>query len=289
VPLPRLIGRALRLAALATSACAFTAILPAGAGAASLSSNWAGYVAAPTASSGVGFSRVSGRWTQPSAKCAGRGAGYSAVWVGLGGYRESAHTLEQVGTDADCTGSGRARYSSWYELLPAAPVVLSLKIRPGDRLNASVTTRGRSVTLRIRNLTTNRRFAVTRRLSRVDVSTAEWIVEAPSECTSSSCRTLPLADFGVVSFTSATATAHGHTGTLGDPRWSAGALELRQSPFAAGRPGVAGSSASAVFVGATPTAAARASGAFSVSWGLLTAPSEAVAPPTLPGGSEPSA
>jgi hypothetical protein len=55
-----------------------------------------------------------------------------------------------------------------------------------------------------------------------DTSSAEWIAEAPSECDGSgSCQPLPLSDFGTVQFTSASATANGHTGTISDPNWAA--------------------------------------------------------------------
>ena len=53
-------------------------------------------------------------------------------------------------------------------------------------------------------------------MSNPDISSAEWIAEAPSTCSQglSSCTPLPLADFGTVQFTSASATTtDGHTGT----------------------------------------------------------------------------
>ena len=54
-----------------------------------------------------------------------------------------------------------------------------------------------------------------------DTSSAEWIAEAPSQCDStSSCTPLPLADFGTVQFTGASATANGHTGSIDDSNWS---------------------------------------------------------------------
>ena len=40
---------------------------------------------------------------------------------------------------ADCARSGSASYSSWYELLPAEPVNLTLEVHPGDEMSASVT------------------------------------------------------------------------------------------------------------------------------------------------------
>ena len=149
--------------------------------AASVSSNWAGYAVVPSAGDRSAFSSISGSWTVPAATCSDRGDTYSAAWVGLGGFHESSHALEQIGTDADCSRSGGAVYSGWYELVPAAPITLKLKVHAGDAMVASVTVKDHDVTLRIRDLSTGKMFTRTRRVSRIDSSSAEWIVEAPSE------------------------------------------------------------------------------------------------------------
>jgi hypothetical protein len=231
--------------------------------AATVSSNWAGWVALKPSGTEKRFSSVSGEWTEPTATCEG-GRTYSAVWVGLGGY--SGSELEQIGTDADCSSTDQASYTSWYELVPAAPVQLKLKIRQGDRLVASVTRSGHAVTLRIRNLTTGARFSATRHVSKIDASSAEWIAEAPSVCvTASACETLPLTDFGTVQFSSATVTSEAHTGTVLDPAWSALALELQQGPSAIGgalRTSVRTASA----LTAVPSNASSVDGSFSVTW-----------------------
>ena len=141
---------AARLGVLAWSVLVATGALAASsAPAASVSTNWAGYVAVPSASVGSRFSSVSGSWKQPSANCSAGRETYSAVWVGLGGYNEDARSLEQIGTDSDCARSGGASYSSWYELLPAEPVNLTLEVHPGDEISASVTVKNHDVTLRI--------------------------------------------------------------------------------------------------------------------------------------------
>jgi hypothetical protein len=271
-----------RLAALAAVALSVGA-LAAPAGAASVSGNWAGYVAVPHAGGGSRFSSVSGTWRQPAVSCSRGRESFSAVWVGLGGYGEGASSLEQIGTDANCSAGGRASYASWFELLPADPVQIRLRISPGDLVSASVTIRGTRVTMRMRNLTTGARFSSTRHYSHPDASTAEWIVEAPSSCSSASiCTTLPLANFATVPFASATATARGQTRTLLDPGWSASALELRQ-----GSGDLAGSGARDVrlvgpVVRATPSAVSR-SGAFSVRWDRSSTQGEPSSAPTLPG------
>ena len=81
-------------------------------------SNWAGYVVASSATTKTSFSAVSGSWTQPAADCSAGSPSHSAFWVGLGGY--TGDHLEQTGTSADCSATGQASYSAWYELVPAA-------------------------------------------------------------------------------------------------------------------------------------------------------------------------
>jgi hypothetical protein len=191
---------------------------------AAVSQNWAGYVAG-----GTQFSSVSGSWVQPSAKC-GSGQTYSAFWVGIGGSSNQSSGLEQTGTQADCTADGGAEYYAWYELVPAAPVKLDLAIKPGDHISAKVSVSGSNVTVLMSDQTTGQSTSKTLQMDNPDTSSAEWIAEAPSACdgsgASGSCQTLPLADFGTVQFTSATATANGHTGTISDPAWSAQPVQL---------------------------------------------------------------
>src|SRR3954451_2790503 len=77
------------------------------------SSNWAGYV-----TTGGSFSNVTATWVQPTVTCTPGVVSYSSFWVGLGGYGDGSQALEQIGTDADCTGSGRPVHSAWWEIVP---------------------------------------------------------------------------------------------------------------------------------------------------------------------------
>lgn len=252
---------------------------------AAVSANWAGYVALHPTGVGSDFSSISGTWQQPRATCSTGRQTYSAVWVGLGGYSTGARTLEQVGTDTDCSRSGTATYTAWYELLPAGPVKLTMKVHPGDDLSASTTVKGHNVTLRIRDLTTGARFTTTKRAASIDRSSAEWIVEAPSICLSSdSCEPLALTDFGEVLFSTATATAGGHTGTIVDPAWSSATLELQQSASADGTGATVTQASSAhTLVLATPSTPVTSSGGFSVTWREETLKLEQPNPGALPG------
>jgi hypothetical protein len=163
-----------------------------------VSSNWAGYA---VHRNGVTFSRVSAAWREPSARCTGSSPTYSAVWVGLGGYSVTSRALEQIGTELDCSAGRAVRSSAWYELVPKPSRPIHLRVRPGDSLTASVVVLGHRATLKLTDKTTNRTFQKTVHPSVVDVSSAEWIVEAPSDCVSATqCQTLPLADFGSAKF-----------------------------------------------------------------------------------------
>jgi hypothetical protein len=277
--LQRLIGAVAVLAGLSG------ALGTAAAQGATVSTNWAGYVALPSTSAGSDFTSVSGTWQQPKATCSAGHETYSAAWVGLGGYNAGAKALEQVGADADCAQSGGATYKAWYELLPAAPINLKMKVRPGDEMSASVTVEGHGVTLRIRDLTSGARFTITKRAASVDRSSAEWIVEAPSVCVSEdSCQPLPLTNFGDVVFSSATATARGHTGTISDPAWSATALELQQSTFTGlGVGAVTRTTPTRTLIAATPSALTASSRGFSVSWQEDAVQIERPSAGTLPG------
>jgi hypothetical protein len=228
----------------------------------SASANWAGYVAQNNT-----FSSVSGSWVAPSAKCTANGT-YSAFWVGLGGASDQSQALEQVGTQADCSTSGATSYYAWYELVPAPPVRLDLSVTPGDHITAKVTVNGSNVVVALTNTTTGHSASKTLQTDTTDTSSAEWIAEAPSACDNSgSCQPLPLADFGTVNFTNASATAGGHTGAITDSNWQTSVVALDGGAAGASRFGPRG-----VAYDTSASATAQASGltssgsAFSVAW-----------------------
>jgi Peptidase A4 family len=220
-------------------------------------SNWARYVVTSTA----GFTSVSGSWTQPAADCAAGAPSHSAFWIGLGGY--TGDTLEQTGTAADCSAGGQATYSAWYELVPAAEVPVSITVAPGDHLTARVAATGTTITITLSDVT--RHATVTKQLTMSDptVSSAEWIAEAPSACTSSStsdCHILSLTDFGTVTFTGATATAAGDTGSISSGLGPVSALTL------AANPGYGRLYATAAQANATPGTLSGNGITFTVTW-----------------------
>ncbi|MEA2357740.1 MAG: hypothetical protein QOI62_1000 [Solirubrobacteraceae bacterium] len=238
-------------------------VLPAGAAAATVSSsNWAGYAASRP---GVRYQRVSATWVQPATSCTGGRRTASAYWVGIGGYHTSSRALEQVGTAADCSANGTASYSAWYELVPAASVPTRMTIGAGDTISASVTVTGHVVRIFIADRTRGAVF--TRRLhaDRVDATSAEWIVEAPSVCGGrGGCSLQPLANFGTAAFADARATsAAGHAGPIADPTWAATPIALASD---AGRPGPVRFTSDAGPSAATPAALAATGDAFTVTY-----------------------
>jgi Peptidase A4 family len=166
-----------------------------------ISTNWAGYAA--TGSNGA-FTSVASDWTQPSVTCKS-GDQYAAFWAGLDGYSDAS--VEQIGTDADCVGK-TAEYYAWYELYPAAPVIFSNTVKPGDQFAVSVTYTGTNeYALKISDTTQGWSHTVNKSLAGAGRSSAEIIVEAP--CCGSGGDPLPLAHFGSVTFTGAMVNGSG--------------------------------------------------------------------------------
>jgi hypothetical protein len=158
----------------------------------STSTNWSGYAA-----TGTTFTSIASSWKEPTVICGAGETSYSSFWVGLDGY--SSNTVEQTGTDADCS-SGVPQYYAWYEMYPKYPSNIS-SVQPGDAMSASVTTDGVGrFTLTISDAG-RWTFSTTQRLNHASLSSAEVIAEAPS----SRGGVLPLANFGSVSFGASTA------------------------------------------------------------------------------------
>jgi hypothetical protein len=228
------------------------------------SSNWAGYAAHR---SGVSYRGIRGSWTEPGASCVRGIPTFSSYWVGIGGYSETSQALEQVGTEVDCSARGTVSSTAWYELVPAPSVGIRLTVRPGDLMQASVSVSGRAVTVTLYDATRRQGFRKTVRASSLDESSAEWIVEAPSECMSaSSCQTLPLANFGSASFGSASARASGgRSGAISSALWRTTKIDLRPDS----RRFIVNTDSGPQLGIATPSALSSGGTGFSVSYSLV--------------------
>ena len=156
---------------------------------ASQSTNWSGYAATGR------FTSVSATWTEPAGHCTSA-TRYASFWVGLDGF--NSNTVEQTGSDVDCSG-GSPVYYSWYEMYPAYPVNFRNTVRPGDHLFGSVTFNGGSgYTLVLQDTTRGWSHTVHKTRTGAQHSSAEVIAEAPS-----SVSILPLTNFGTAHFSNA--------------------------------------------------------------------------------------
>jgi hypothetical protein len=204
---------------------------------AAASANWSGYAAAtnlnnPQAGS---VTAVSGSWVVPTVTATSNGTSYSAVWVGIDGY--SSSTVEQIGTEQDVV-NGTVEYQAWYEMYSSGKqqpvqVISSMTIEPGDSISASVQyissgAHAGDFELTISdNSRANDSFTIYVNSARTQsptaqMSSAEWVVEAPSLGNS----VANLANFGTVTFTSASATINGVTGPINDPAWQSQAMNI---------------------------------------------------------------
>ena len=235
-----------------------------------VSSNWSGYAVtgvgstATVASTSMSFTDVTGTWTQPAATCTPGQSTSAAIWVGLGGYTVGSNSLEQTGTSADCNSAGKATYYAWYELVPAASVTLKLKIFPGDKITSTVLINGTDVLVQVKNRTRHTFFSKHLQMATPDLASAEWIAEAPSECTVTGfCRTVPLTNFGSVTFSKIASLGNGQGGTLSRPGWEPTPIQL--VPRARRFFGDVNASASST-AGASPTNLSADGSAFTVNW-----------------------
>jgi hypothetical protein len=218
-----------------------------------LNPQWSGYV---VTAKHVSYTNITGTWTEPVMSCpAGAAPALSAAWVGLGGL--TTKILEQVGVDANCDAKGRAAYFAWFEILPDVAHNAPEKVSSGDVITGSVKRIGLAlVELRIVNHTRHWTFDRKITWGAADVSSAEWIVEAPFACKRFTCQSSPLANFGSMSFHDVAAVGNGRLGTLSNPAWKTTQINLapcvrtKTSPTA----------------GATPAAPSSHGTIFGVSW-----------------------
>jgi hypothetical protein len=156
------------------------------------SRNWSGYAA----QNGT-YTQVSGTWKVPSVTGSDPSAA-DAAWVGIGGV--SSTDLIQSGTQDSFDANGQATTSAFYELLPDAPVTIpTVTPRPGDTVTVSISQQQPDQwRIAFTDTTTGQTYSTTVSYSS-SLSSAEWIEEAPSD----GYGTVPLANFGSVSFTHA--------------------------------------------------------------------------------------
>lgn len=201
---------------------------------------WSGYaVTGPT------FSNAEGSWVQPTVSCPIQKVQQSAFWVGIDGFAANTNdqTVEQIGTDADCTKRSREVpggpvHYAWFELFPGALMVLppaTYPVVPGDVLSASIHVSGAAYALALIDVG-HWEFLTTVATSKVEQNaSAEWIAEAPNACVGTKCKPQPLAHFGSVGFTGA--SANGEAPTAADLNSSAITMTTEKVWVVKARPG----------------------------------------------------
>jgi hypothetical protein len=173
--------------------------------------NWSGYAVTGSAGS---VTSASGSWIVPAVT--GASNSYAAFWTGIDGFSDS--TVEQTGTISYMNGATPAYYA-WYEFYPSPMYeITSVPIVPTNVISASVTYIGsHEFTLSLTDVTTGATFSKTITDTSAKMTSAEWIVEAPS----SNSGILPLADFKTAKFgnayTSVPSTCYATVGTTTGP------------------------------------------------------------------------
>jgi hypothetical protein len=180
------------------------ALQPAMASAAGLndsSLNWAGY----TATSGS-YTGISGTWTIP-AVTGNIALSADATWIGIGGV--SSNDLIQAGTQA-IVQNGTVQYQAWYEVLPQVSQTVSMPVKSGDSITASITQQSTGVWLVVlQDNTSGQTYQQTVQYTS-SLSSAEWIEEMPMSGNS----LLPLDNFKSINFSGSSAIKGGVRETL---------------------------------------------------------------------------
>lgn len=142
------------------------------------SNNWAGFVVTGAVGS---VSDVKGSWIVPSvASCSKGENSFSSFWIGIDGYGSS--TVEQIGTDSDCS-RGVPTYFAWWEFYPQKYYVISSPTpTPGHVFSAEVSYNPSTdtFTASITDTTTSTPFSTTfQDRHHAERSSAEWVTEGP--------------------------------------------------------------------------------------------------------------
>jgi hypothetical protein len=173
---------------------------------------WGGYVVADDFTSPTPqVTGVSASWTVPKVNVSVEG--YSSVWIGIGGQINDT-TLIQMGT-AQNSVDGKEEYSAWFEMLPkTASSIHTVHVHSGDRITAVINLVNPQLNLWSFEMTdhSNGNYFYQEVTYASSKLTAEWIVERPTV----KGQISTLADFGTITFTSASARLNQNNGVLGD-------------------------------------------------------------------------
>jgi peptidase A4-like protein len=194
--------------------------------------HWSGYAA--VACGTCRFRSVTATWRVPAVSCADSPlpVAQAAAWAGLDGLTDG--TVQQAGTTSACT-DGTPSYFAWYQMYPGGKPVIAYNaartaygIRPGDTVTVSVTydAATRRWHLALTDSGTGTAISASQPCPdgpACDNQDAEVVMEPPV-----AGATVPLADFGIVTFTRIAVTSRdGTRGTMVTGRlWSVHRLDL---------------------------------------------------------------
>ena len=186
------------------------------------STNWSGYAVETNLANPQSnvVSDVKADWVVPTVKCTAINS-YSSTWVGIDGY--ASNSVEQTGSDSDCSG-GKATYYVWYEMYPKASVNIPMKVKAGDSISTEVSYKSSGFILILKDNTSGVNYQITKTLASAERSSAEWIVEAPY-----SGVILPLANFGTEKISNISTTIKNTTGTITNKNWQNNSIQMVNS------------------------------------------------------------
>jgi len=181
------------------------------------STNWSGYIAAPSLSTSKtgSVTYAAGSWVVPSLLPTPDSTD-CAIWVGIDGALSA--TVEQIGTSHNWFQGAQENFA-WFEMYPNGSYELvGFPLDIGDQISARVSYKGNNVfKLVLFNHTkgiSSEVPASQTTMAGTQRSCAEWVVEAPY-----SSGVLPLSDFRLVTFNYCSAVINGLSGTINDSRW----------------------------------------------------------------------
>jgi hypothetical protein len=171
------------------------------------SNNWFGYNQGALEQGGKLFNSISGQWTVPTATQHIKGQQeFSSSWLGIGGgcldtsCSATDSTLIQAGTEQDVDSSGKASYSTWYELIPAPSISTPLAVKAGDVVSSTIAETVPEVwSISLKNVTTGQSWSTTVPYSS-SYATAEWIEETPLTFGTGGAGLSSLPNLGTVTF-----------------------------------------------------------------------------------------
>jgi hypothetical protein len=192
-----------------------------------VSSNWSGYVAAPSLQQSIqgSVTYAAGSWIVPTLSPT-PDTSYCAVWVGIDGFLDG--TVEQIGTSHNWVGSAQQNFA-WFEMYPSGAFELDgFPVNNGDQISVRIGYKGdNTFKLVIFNHTQGVSTVIPSSFTTspdLERSSAEWIVEAPFSGT-----ILPLADFHLVTFNYCSAIINGVSGTINNGLWVNDSITMEDS------------------------------------------------------------